>query len=466
MKKRLLAFLCVLSMVFSLVPATAFAEELTDDTVEAVAITEETESVQYAAATITDKPDIKRVTFACSYLPGACELQVDYQIYKDGQFITSKSLVDYDIYDIHCQMDIWYTDISYSLYAAKSFDDIQDGNYVMKTNYRLYAPGKVLLTEAAGPDFNFTLNKVGYCFGEYYDKVIRDEVGFGRSFLAGHEVIQRIVRINGQEVPYDDGVYYIDNIVSSDPGVITVEKFEGDYDCPSYYYETKKAGTASLIFETTFWGEKVFVTIPVEVIASTPEPPVVTPPGKPTISSLTNTSTGITIKWGKVSSAKGYYIYRSTNDGTYKKIKTFTSNSTVSYTDTVAKVNGYKYKYKVYSYKTVSGTTYKTASSVKTKYYLTRPTISSLTNIATRKMVVKWGKNSKASGYKIQYSTSSTFASGNKIVTVKSPSTVSKTISSLTKGKKYYVRVRSYKLVSGVYHYSAYSTKKYVKINK
>lgn len=65
-------------------------------------------------------------------------------------------------------------------------------------------------------------------------------------------------------------------------------------------------------------------------------------------------------------------------------------------------------------------------------------------------------------GYEIQYSTSSTFASGNKTVVATKYSTVSKTISKLTAKKKYYVRIRTYKTVSGVKYYSPWSAKKYV----
>ncbi|MCD8334425.1 MAG: hypothetical protein LUC35_03550, partial [Clostridiales bacterium] len=63
------------------------------------------------------------------------------------------------------------------------------------------------------------------------------------------------------------------------------------------------------------------------------------------------------------------------------------------------------------------------------------------------------------------YSTSSSFSS-YKTVTVTSYKTVSKTISKLTKKKKYYVRVRAYKTVSGTKYYSAWSGNKSVKISK
>ncbi|MCQ2507490.1 MAG: fibronectin type III domain-containing protein, partial [Dorea sp.] len=98
-------------------------------------------------------------------------------------------------------------------------------------------------------------------------------------------------------------------------------------------------------------------------------------------------------------------------------------------------------------------------------YRLSKPKISSLTNSAAKKMTVKYNKNSKANGYKIQYATSSSFTSA-KTVTVTPATTVTKVIASLTKGKTYYVRVRSYKKVSGVTYQSTWSDKKAVKIKK
>ncbi len=107
---------------------------------------------------------------------------------------------------------------------------------------------------------------------------------------------------------------------------------------------------------------------------------------------------------------------------------------------------------------TGTSTLYKTV----TTYQVARPTLSSLTSPKTRQMLVKWGRNAKATGYVIQYSTSSKFASGNKTVTVKAAATVSRTISRLTAKKRYYVRVRTYKTVGGKNYYSAWSAVKNV----
>ncbi|MCD8151110.1 MAG: leucine-rich repeat protein [Clostridiales bacterium] len=185
---------------------------------------------------------------------------------------------------------------------------------------------------------------------------------------------------------------------------------------------------------------------------------------KGTVSSLTNKSAGITVKWSKVSGASGYYIYRrASGASSYTKVKTITSASTVSYTDTAVKSkNGTTYTYYVQPYNSTSKGAYATKKTVR----LTGTTISSLKNSASKKMTVKWSKKSGITGYQIQYSTSSSFSSGNKTVTVSGASSTSKVISSLTKKKTYYVRVRTYKTVSGTKYYSAWSSTKKVKISK
>ena len=75
------------------------------------------------------------------------------------------------------------------------------------------------------------------------------------------------------------------------------------------------------------------------------------------------------------------------------------------------------------------------------------------------KLVLKWKKVKKATGYQIQYSTSSKFKKSQK-VEVKGASRTSKTIKGLKAGKTYFVRVRAYKKVNGGTVYSGWSTKK------
>lgn len=77
----------------------------------------------------------------------------------------------------------------------------------------------------------------------------------------------------------------------------------------------------------------------------------------------------------------------------------------------------------------------------------------------TKAIAAKWGKVSSAAGYQIQYSTDSSFASGNKTALVSNGSITSKTLKISSKGK-YYVRVRAYKKIHGVRCYGKWSAAK------
>jgi ribosomal protein L32 len=95
----------------------------------------------------------------------------------------------------------------------------------------------------------------------------------------------------------------------------------------------------------------------------------------------------------------------------------------------------------------------------------TKTTLSSVTSPSKGKMTVKWKKNAVGTGYLFQYSTSSKFTKP-KTVTIKKNTILSKTIGSLVRGKKYYVRIRTYKTVGGVKFYSGWSAVKAVTVKK
>ena len=169
-----------------------------------------------------------------------------------------------------------------------------------------------------------------------------------------------------------------------------------------------------------------------------------------------NTAESLKLTWSEVDGATKYYLYRGTT--LIKKL----SSSKLSYTDSKASENGKKYTYKVMAYGS-TGLSYVSKSVVA--YRLAKPSIKSLTNTKSKQVTVKYGKNAKATGYVIEYSTSNKFTS-KKTATVKKAATVSKVIKSLTKNKTYYFRIRSYKTVSGTKYYSAYSDIKKIKIGK
>ena len=183
-------------------------------------------------------------------------------------------------------------------------------------------------------------------------------------------------------------------------------------------------------------------------------------PQKPVVSTKSNTSQGVKLGWSKIADAQGYYVYRKVLNGSYEKIATITSADSVSYVDTKAE-NGTLYKYKVFAYRKIDGGICKSsASSVKTIVRLKGVSVSSVKSSASKKLKVTWAKDTNATGYEIQYSTSSSFAAANtKSVTVKSNKTVTKTLSGLISKKKYYVRVRTYKTVDGTTYRSAWSSK-------
>lgn len=95
-----------------------------------------------------------------------------------------------------------------------------------------------------------------------------------------------------------------------------------------------------------------------------------------------------------------------------------------------------------------------------------KASITSLKSTVSKKMTLAWKKDTKATGYQICYSTGKNFTSGVKTVLITKNSTTSKTITGLTGGKTYYVRIRSYKLVNGKALYGDYSTAKTIKVKK
>ena len=90
---------------------------------------------------------------------------------------------------------------------------------------------------------------------------------------------------------------------------------------------------------------------------------------------------------------------------------------------------------------------------------------TSITSLSAKDngFTVKWKKKTKITGYQIQYSTSSKFSMKNtKIVKIKKAKTVSKKITDLKSSKKYYDRIRTYKIVNKKTYYSNWSKKKNV----
>ena len=80
-------------------------------------------------------------------------------------------------------------------------------------------------------------------------------------------------------------------------------------------------------------------------------------------------------------------------------------------------------------------------------------------------MKITWGKATSASGYHVQYATNSSMT-GAKDIMVNNKDTLSKTVTGLTKGKTYYVRIQTFRKVSGKTYWSSWSKAKQIKITK
>ncbi len=158
-----------------------------------------------------------------------------------------------------------------------------------------------------------------------------------------------------------------------------------------------------------------------------------------------NTGSGIQIKWGKISGAKQYYVYRKVS-GSWKRIATTTKTS---YTDTAVKKSaGKTYTYTV---RAVNGSLASPFGSFTVKRLYT-PTLSSAKSYKSGIQVV-WKPVSGASGYYVYRKYGK--KGWTKIATIKSGKTVKYVDKSAKKGTTYTYTVKAYSGTST----SAYNTK-------
>lgn len=199
-----------------------------------------------------------------------------------------------------------------------------------------------------------------------------------------------------------------------------------------------------------------------------PEPPKEEPAEEhaiimPRLLKVQNAAAGVTIKWSKSSNAAGYYVYRKSTGGRWKRIAAVEGKAKISYTDKAVKSkNGKTYLYTVKAYNGKKTSTYDKAG-IKIRR-LTAPALSKPVSKAAAKMLVKWKQNKKADGYQVQYARSADFKKQKGSKTVKPVTKTSQTVNKLKRGKTYYVRVRCYKKVGAATYYSAWSAAKKVKI--
>lgn len=176
-----------------------------------------------------------------------------------------------------------------------------------------------------------------------------------------------------------------------------------------------------------------------------------------TLKVSTRNNTSLKLSWSKVSGASGYQLQQLSGD-TYKT-KATTSSTSATVSNLLA---GKNYKFRVRAYKTVNGKKY--YSSWKYLLTCTKPktvTLSSLTTYSTHKIKASWKKvGGYASGYQIYWAKDKSFKNVVAKTTVSGQNTLSYTGKGFTKGRRYYVKVRAYKIVNGTKYYGSWSNVK------
>lgn len=278
---------------------------------------------------------------------------------------------------------------------------------------------------------------------------------------AGHEYDEnRVCKVCGwKEVSLDDcdfslnykSFYYTGKEVKP---ITTLTykgtKFRAGYDYKTTYSNNIDCGIATITITpvTKFMGDVIndkgsLAPTP----ASMEKTFVILPQGAKNTKAAAAGTTSVKVSWKKIPGVDGYGIYRyNSTKGKYVLAGTVGANAS-SYTMKNLS-SGYAYTVQVKGYVNVDGKkVYGKSASAKA---VTKPgTVTGVTaaSNASKTMSVTWTKKT-GSGYEIRYATSSTFKT-YRTITIKNSTTLRRTISGLTKGKKYYVRVRAYKSYTG-----------------
>ena len=224
---------------------------------------------------------------------------------------------------------------------------------------------------------------------------------------------------------------------SSHPNIASVNKNTGNVT-------GIRQGTAVITATTIEGGAKASCFINVEAAEA------------PRVKVVSTTYNKAKISWTSVGEASGYEVYRSTkkNSG-YTKIQSF-SAFTRTYSDNGIKT-GTKFYYKVRAYKDKNNVRYagNFSSPVSVTPGLKKPTLIKAKRSGKNKIKLSWKKVSGANGYVVYRSTKK--KSGFKKVKIVKGRTLKFVNKKLKKGKRYYYKVKAYRVVNGKKFYSPYS---------
>ena len=172
-------------------------------------------------------------------------------------------------------------------------------------------------------------------------------------------------------------------------------------------------------------------------------------PGTPTLSLSSPSITSIQVNWAAVTGVSGYEIWRSNGTSTYYTL--IKTQTTAGFLNTGLVFNT-RYNYKVRAYKLVGTTKVYGSYSAITSHYTQVPAPTVLSGSTHDSITVNWAAVSGASGYEVAFASAETGP-----YTVALQTGLTKTFGGLTTGSTYYIKVRSYRLVSTTKVYGPYS---------
>ena len=221
---------------------------------------------------------------------------------------------------------------------------------------------------------------------------------------------------------------------------------------------------SSFTYTYQITGSKQVVTVTVNVDKTEMVSNVLSLDKVTTLTTKSKAYNKVTLTWSGVDGATGYRVYRSTSKTSgFKKIKSITSSSKVTYTNSNISC-GTTYYYKVRAYRLVDGNYYFGAYSpvVSAKAKPATPASFKAGKSTRTKVKVSWKAVTGASGYRIYRSTSRT-GGFSRIKTVKSGASTSY-VKKTKRNKTYYYKMRAYTTVNGKKVWGAYTTVKAYKL--
>ena len=230
----------------------------------------------------------------------------------------------------------------------------------------------------------------------------------------------------------------------------------------SYTVKKLKAGTAGYRFRIraykTYGNTKQYGSWSSEVKVNT------NPYGVGGFKCSSKTSTSVTLKWNKGTTASGYQLQQY-KDGKWVTIYTGTKATSTSYTVKGLKAGTAGYRFRIRAYKTYGNTKQYGSWSSEVKVNTNPYGVGGFKAKSTAKnsITLGWNKGTTASGYQLQQ------YKGGKWVTVytgtKATST-SCTIKSLKANTSYKFRIRAYKTYGNTKQYGSWSSTLTVKTKR